>query len=221
MTKISIIIPVYNVAEYLPQCLESVINQTLKDIEIICINDGSTDNSLEILREYEKKDGRIKIIDKENEGVSAARNKGIEVAHGEYLLFCDGDDWIETDTCEEVYKKIKFDNADMLIFNHYIIDKHEKKKAKYLKNIKNNIFYFNQCSKDFYYILSSAHGKLYRNKKDKIYFPEDISFGEDTVYFWHYCFQNPKITIYDKPLYNYLQRNNSAMKKEMSGGSRL
>ena len=89
--KISVIIPVYNVEKYLSECLDSVISQTLKDIEIICVNDGSTDNSLQILKEYASKDTRIKIIDKENEGQGYARKVGLDVANGEYILFCDSD----------------------------------------------------------------------------------------------------------------------------------
>ncbi len=92
MPKISIIIPVYNVEKYLAQCLDSVINQTLKDIEIICINDGSTDGSLKILRDYAKKDDRIKVINQDNSGVSVARNKGIKSAKGEFICFVDADD---------------------------------------------------------------------------------------------------------------------------------
>ena len=90
MCKISVIVPVYNVAPYLPKCLDSICNQTLKDIEIICVNDCSTDSSFEILKEYSQKDSRIKLIDfKENKGVSAARNAGIKTAHGEYIGFVD------------------------------------------------------------------------------------------------------------------------------------
>ncbi|WP_225369762.1 glycosyltransferase family 2 protein [Methanobrevibacter arboriphilus] len=86
-TKISVIIPVYNVEKYLEQCLDSVINQSLEDIEVICINDGSTDNSLEILDEYAKKDNRIKIINKKNEGLGVARNIGMDYAKGKYIIF--------------------------------------------------------------------------------------------------------------------------------------
>ena len=90
--KVSVIIPVYNVEDYLRECLDSVINQTLKDLEIICINDGSTDNSLEILKEYTLKDSRIKIIDKKNEGVAQTRNRGIKIAKGDFVCFIDPDD---------------------------------------------------------------------------------------------------------------------------------
>ncbi|MBE6444180.1 MAG: glycosyltransferase family 2 protein [Alphaproteobacteria bacterium] len=117
--KISIIIPVYNTEKYLRQCLTSVVNQTLKDIEIICVNDGSTDNSLSILKEYAKKDNRIKIIEKTvSSGAGDSRNQGIKVAQGEYLWFVDSDDWAELSTCEEVYKYIlKNKDIDFLIFD--------------------------------------------------------------------------------------------------------
>ena len=120
MTKISIIVPVYNVEKYLKECLDSLINQTLEDIEIICINDGSTDNSLAILEEYQKKDSRIKVFSQKNQGVSAARNLGIEKATGEYLTFLDSDDRLELNTCEILYKETIAKNSDFLFFirNH-------------------------------------------------------------------------------------------------------
>lgn len=103
MLKVSIIVPVYNAEKYIKECIESLINQTLKEIEIICINDGSTDNSLNILKDYEKLDNRIKIIDKENAGQSVARNLGIEMAKGEFLGFVDSDDWVDSDYFEKLY----------------------------------------------------------------------------------------------------------------------
>ena len=116
MPKISVIIPVYNVEKYLPKCLDSLINQTLSDIEIICINDCSTDNSLEILEEYASKDERIKIIDlKENQGAAAARNKGLEIAKGEYLGFVDPDDYVDLNFYEELYKKGTILNSSLSI----------------------------------------------------------------------------------------------------------
>lgn len=113
MTKLSVIIPVYNVENYLRDCLNSVVNQTLKDIEIICINDGSTDKSREILQEFADKDSRIKIIDQENKGQAAARNVGIKEAKGEFIGFVDSDDWLAADFYEKLYDSaIKF-NADI------------------------------------------------------------------------------------------------------------
>ena len=92
--KVSIIVPIYNVEPYLSSCLASCLNQTLKDIEIICVNDGSTDHSLEIVKEFQKADRRIRIIDKENGGLSSARNAGITAARGEWLVFLDSDDML-------------------------------------------------------------------------------------------------------------------------------
>lgn len=101
--KVSVIIPVYNVEKYLEDCLNNTVEQTLEDIEIICINDGSTDNSLEILRKYENKDQRVKVINKENGGLSSARNAGIREAKGEYILFLDSDDMISKGLCKNAY----------------------------------------------------------------------------------------------------------------------
>lgn len=111
--KVSVVIPVYNVEKYIRQCLESVINQTLKDIEIICINDGSKDNTLKILEEYSQKDSRIVLIDKENEGLSAARNQGTELARGEYISYIDSDDWVDIHYLEELYNAAKKYNSDV------------------------------------------------------------------------------------------------------------
>ncbi|MEI0566106.1 glycosyltransferase family 2 protein [Brachyspira pulli] len=116
---VSIIIPVYNVSKYLRACLDSVINQTYKDLEIICINDGSTDDSLEILKEYSNKDNRIIIIDKKNAGVSAARNDGIEKSSGEYLFFMDSDDYIDNDFIEVFYNNAKKNNSDLVVLSRF------------------------------------------------------------------------------------------------------
>ncbi len=114
MPKISVIIPVYNAKDYLKRCLDSVVNQTLSDIEIICVNDCSTDNSLEILNEYAKKYSNIKVIDcKVNGGESRARNIGLDNADGEYLAFVDNDDEIDLDFYEKLYAKAKYEDADI------------------------------------------------------------------------------------------------------------
>ena len=113
MPKISVIVPVYNVEKYLARCLKNIINQTLTDIEIICINDGSTDRSLEILKEFVQKEPRIKLIDQPNAGLSCARNAGMKVAQGEYIGFVDSDDWIDTDFYEKLYAAAKKRDADI------------------------------------------------------------------------------------------------------------
>ena len=116
---ISIIIPVYNVAPYLRKCMDSVCNQTYRDIEIIAVNDGSKDESLDILKEYAAKDSRIVIIDQPNSGVSAARNAGLERATGEYVLFLDGDDWIDLDTCALALMTVQQSGAQLVVWNYY------------------------------------------------------------------------------------------------------
>lgn len=117
MPKVSVIIPVYNVEPYLRECLDSVVNQTLKDIEIICVNDGSTDGSLAILEEYAEKDKRIKVFSQKNKGQSAARNVGLEVADGEYIYFMDSDDLIELDCLELLYMTSNENDLDILYFD--------------------------------------------------------------------------------------------------------
>lgn len=111
--KVSVIVPVFNVQQFLSKCLKSIINQTIADIEIICINDGSTDNSLKILEKFAAKDNRIRIISQENQGLSVARNVGINNANGEYLGFVDSDDWIDKKYFEELYMAAKLYNCDI------------------------------------------------------------------------------------------------------------
>ena len=113
--KVSVILPVYNAEKYVSATLESLITQTLTEIEIICVNDGSKDNSLKILKEFEKKDNRIMIIDKENQGVWKARMDGIKKAKGEYITFNDADDYVKEDFLESLYKNITENKSDIAI----------------------------------------------------------------------------------------------------------
>lgn len=115
-TKVSIIVPVYNVAPYLRQCMDSIINQTYRNIEIICIDDGSTDESGKILDEYAKSDDRINAVHTNNAGVASARNTGLSLASGEYLLFVDGDDWIDTATCQKAVSSISTEAVDVVMW---------------------------------------------------------------------------------------------------------
>lgn len=125
MPVVSVIIPVYNVEKYLNQCLDSVLNQTLQDIEVICVNDSSTDGSLAILEEYAKKDERVTVVTQPNSGAGAARNKGLSLAAGKYLSFLDSDDFFEPDMLELAYNKAEEDKADFVVFqsDQYYTDK--------------------------------------------------------------------------------------------------
>ena len=128
---ISIIVPVYNVEAYLPQCLDSLINQTYLDLEIICVNDGSTDGSLEILHQYDNKDERIKLITRENRGISATRNEALINASGEYVMFVDSDDWISQHTCEKAINAILTNDCDLVLWS-YIREFNDKSLPNYI-----------------------------------------------------------------------------------------
>jgi glycosyltransferase involved in cell wall biosynthesis len=125
--KVSVIIPVYNAEDFLDDCLTTIGNQTLKEIEIICVNDGSKDNSLDILRKYQKMDSRIQVIDQPNSGAGAARNAGLAVAKGEYLSFLDSDDFYEEDMLEQAYAVAKKNDADVCVFYADLYDNSIKK----------------------------------------------------------------------------------------------
>ena len=119
MSKVSIVVPIYNVEKYLKQCIESIINQTLQDIEIILVDDGSPDNCPQICDEYAKKDSRIKVVHKKNGGLSSARNAGIEVATGDFIGFVDSDDYIELDMYEKMYNIAKENHVDFVVSDYY------------------------------------------------------------------------------------------------------
>lgn len=161
--KFSIVIPVYNVEHYLGECLHSIVNQTYRNLEIIIVNDGSTDQSLDIINEYAKKDSRIVVINQRNQGLSIARNVGIEKATGDYLIFVDSDDYISTDVCQKAIDKIqKGSLPDMLIYarfrfynGKYVEDKIAGSNyvstyvgVDYLRKTSlDNIFYASACNK--------------------------------------------------------------------------
>ena len=205
MPKISIIIPCYNAEKYLPKCLDSLINQTLKDIEIICVNDGSTDGSLSILKDYGKKDNRIVIIDKENSGPSSCRNIGIEKATGEFIQFVDSDDWIEPETCEVCYQKSLENDVDMVSFNAVMI--HSKKTTP--------LYYYNTKEEklvsleDMISLLfkSPFHSWHFLLKKDflnkyKIRYPIDIFYCEDAIFSLTCLLKAKKVFLLPNAFYN-------------------
>ena len=137
--ELSIIVPVYNVEKYLEQCLESLLNQTYKNIEIIVVNDGSTDQSLDILKKYSFKDNRIKLYSQKNQGISAARNTALEHINGKYVMFVDSDDWIEINTCEIALHEMKKNDSDIVMWAY---------RREYL-NKKNITFNPTRTSEDY------------------------------------------------------------------------
>ena len=127
--KVSIIVPAYNVEGYIYDCLKSLVSQTMQNIEIIVINDGSTDNTEKIISEFEKTDSRIIVIRQENQGISVARNNGINIAKGEYLGFVDSDDYVDNDYFEKLYNIVTSQNADMAVTS---ILKHKKNYKRFI-----------------------------------------------------------------------------------------
>lgn len=169
MPKVSIIIPVYNVEKYLRECLDSVVNQTLTDIEIICINDGSTDNSLKILEEYASQDNRIKIINQENQGAGAARNKGLEIAEGEYISFLDSDDFFDLRMLEKLYDKATETNADITVCEFYNFNEDTKETTEGISLRKQfivpfkKIFSYKDCPQSILdTVMRAPWNKLFR-----------------------------------------------------------
>lgn len=186
MIQVSFIVPVYNVEKYLDKCVESLVSQTLKQIEIILINDGSIDSSGEICDKWKLKDSRVKVIHQNNTGVSGARNRGMEIATGEYIAFVDSDDWIATNFCEKMYTNAKQNDAQIVHANYFRVEN-----EKYIE-IKNKFSANNFMEKaDIKEILMRAHKNriiwfvylnLYKTnflKKNNIKFNEKIFLGED------------------------------------------
>lgn len=222
MTKLSIIVPVYNVEKYLPKCLESLIKQTLKDIEIICVNDGSMDNSLAILKEFASKDSRIRIINNQHQGVAKTRNTGIEQSTGEYIGFVDSDDYIDIDFFEKLYNSATKSNSDIAIAS---ILKHKNffniYNAKYTKEetaitIQDKIKLCEDKKHFFFY----AWNKIYHSgfiKENNIKFSEgqiyeDVMFAIKALYY-----SNKIISVYGTK-YHYIEHENSLTKyKDKTG----
>lgn len=216
--KISIVIPCYNVEDYISQCLDSVVNQTYENIEIICINDGSTDRTAQILDKYAERDRRIMIVTQKNAGLSAARNIGIQNSSGDSLMFVDADDWMEKNAVQMVTEK---ERVDLICFSYNRIfqTRTEPRKLKLSGNfdasliqrrivglIREELADPSQTDS-----LVTAWGKLYNTelvKKNAIQFLDTKIIGtEDALFNIHYLQFAETVTIIDLPLYNYRKTN--------------
>jgi len=208
MAKISVIVPVYNVEKYIEKCLESIINQTFKDIEIIVVNDGTKDNSIKIIEE-KFKDKRIKIYNKENGGAASAKNYGIKKATGEYLFFIDGDDFIE-ECLKEMYEKAKKENSDLVICDYYKL--YEDGSKEHVPIIP---FYDKENQKCSVISMPGPVCKLVKRDivvNNNITFLEKHCF-EDNAIMPYLCALCQNFSYIKKPYYYYLQRQGSALNK--------
>lgn len=207
---ITIIIPVYNVEKYIHKCIDSVINQTYKNLEIILVDDGSPDNCGEICDEYAKEDKRIKVIHKENGGLSDARNTGIDIAKGKYICFIDSDDYVEKEYIEILHTAIKKDRTDMAVSSHKVIYKNGTILEK--ATGEESILEPKEVLKRILYddgIDLSAWAKLYKIELfTGVRYPKGQLF-EDAATTYKLIDKCEKISIVSKPTYNYIIRSNS------------
>lgn len=208
MTKVSIIVPVYNVEEYIDRCLKSLVNQTLKDIEIIVVNDGSPDNSEEIILKYEKKYNNIKYLKKKNGGLSDARNYGLKYAKGEYIAFVDSDDYVSKDIYEKMYEKAKEGNFDLVVCNlNYVYDDRIVKCSSNINKDTTNI------KKSMLNIYPAAWNKLYKKSlfDNNVRFKKGVWY-EDVEFIYRLLPYIKTIGTISDYSYQYIQRDNSIIK---------
>lgn len=224
MAKVSVIVPAYNVEDYIQNCLQSLISQTLTDIEIIIIDDGSTDKTKEIISEFAQNDLRINLITQQNQGVSAARNAGMRIATGEYIGFVDSDDWIDPDFYEKLYEAAKRHDADVSVAS---ILKHKKNYQKYnvhyndskcANTIQEKIKISENKNRRFFYVWN----RIYRTsliRNNNLTFPEgrlleDIKFSMHAIYYANRIVSVPKVK------YHYVERSNSIIKSKDKTGKK-
>lgn len=216
MPEISIVVPVYNVEKYIRRCVDSILCQTFADLEIILVDDGSPDNCPIICDEYAQKDDRVHVIHKNNGGVSSARNNGIDVAHGKYVMFCDGDDYVDEYWCETLYQKISKHPGAWVLSDVWIVhsDGHYQSKTEIehaqIRSSHESLTYY-----DIYKFGLSGYpvNKIYNCdtlKQNKIRFDPEIEIGEDVKFnvdYFHFC---DNIIYVDKPYYYYCENSESA-----------
>lgn len=218
MPELSIIVPIYKAEKYLPKCIESVLNQTLKDFELILVNDGSPDRCGRICEEYAEKDGRIKVIHKKNNGVSSARNRGLEIATGEYIGFVDADDWIDSDMYERLIRELELTHTDICIggFKRQFEDHSEIIFQKEPPQIFKAAIALEKMLewKLFRWELAD---KVYKRKLfAKLKFDENIGGGEDLLINWELFHRAEKVAYFPIYAYHYVVRKDSTTQSDFS-----
>ena len=221
--KVTVIVPVYNVEKYLATCLDSLVSQTYKDIEIICVNDGSTDGSGAILEDYSKKDHRIKVIEKKNGGLSSARNAGLEKCNTKYVMFCDSDDSFNKKMCEKMVGTLERDGSDIAVCGTKIIySAHEEMKKsderyydlKYdgKRRITDEIIINTNVS------VSNKIFRVNIIRDNGLVFPEGLN-NEDFYFYNIYMSHALVISFVNEKLYNYERREGSIMSGNFKGNT--
>lgn len=222
--KVSIVVPVYKVEKYLEKCINSIINQTLKEIEIILVDDGSPDKCGEICDYYSKLDNRVRVIHKINNGLAEARNSGMDIATGEYICFVDSDDWVEPYYVERMYNKVKKHDSDICMCGFYIDYQDENytqivncKKDYDINGRDNYGLEFIEIINGIGFVL--AWNKLYRLdllKKNNIKFSKDVLITEDLVFNCKVLKKIDRLSVVGEPLYHYIRYDGTILSKYQS-----
>ena len=212
---ISVIVPIYNTERYLKRCIDSILAQTLKNIELILVDDGSKDESPQLCDEYERIDERVKVIHKENEGVSAARNTGLAIAEGEYIGFVDADDYIDADMFESLYNFAVSENSQIVMCDDLMVWEDKKTKLDTIKELEDNTL----LSKNDFYpkLLFEMAGAVWRCiykrevlVENSIVFPVDLEFSEDRIFNLYAIGFCDSLYYIKKPYYKRFMRAGSA-----------
>lgn len=220
MEKVSIIIPIYNSEKYIPRCLDSICNQTYQNLEIICIDDGSTDGAGSIVDEYAKEDERIVVRHQKNHGESNARNVGLALATGDYIGFMDCDDWVESDMYEILVDALEKDDLDMVASSWYKDDDNSSVEIKNQLPVSMDVFGEEELldyiyKRDYYRGFAYMWNKLYKReiltdkRGDLLKFDESLRLGGDVLYLAEAAVRVKKAKYIDKAFYHYIQRSES------------
>ena len=227
--KVSVVIPIWNTEKYLEKCLESLVNQTLKDIEIICVNNGSTDSCQQIIDRFARKDSRIKVVNIEHGYLSDSRNKGVEYTEGEYLYFCDSDDWLEPEALEKWYNHSQKHNADLCILQ----EKRFNQATRTYMNINHRLCALYGCLEDKTYtykdmknlFMERFEAWLHFYKREffinnKLYYPSK-TFYEDVIIHFKSMFYAKSIVFCFEPLYTWRFRQDASCSKSHNTPEKL
>lgn len=213
--KVSIMIPAYNVEQYIERSIRSACEQTLQDIEIIVVNDGSTDNTSSIINALSEKDSRIIVVNKENGGLPSARNAALRIAKGEYSQILDGDDWLEPEACEELYAFAQENQLDLVVTDYFIDDDHGQVVSKTVFEKADKIFDRDEALKLTYIESDSAmlcNRFVRREMYNGVIFPDEVSYGEDLLATTKIEIASTRIGKYNKAFYHYIYNPSSITK---------
>ncbi len=211
MAKVSVIVPVYNVEKYLHCCVDSILAQSFTDLELLLIDDGSKDKSASICDEYASKDSRVRVFHKENGGSSSARNIGLDNAHGEWIMFVDGDDWIDSNMLEIYLQEAEIHDAEVVLGDYKFVYLDSINIFKLPNWTENKILSLNNYITSVWTCLAGSIVKQRLYEEYQLYCPQNITYCEDFHLMVRLCFFSEKVIHVNLPFYNYRQQQMSIM----------